>query len=177
MILGMATMFFDFYTTPLLTLGLPLLGLLICQSYSKNPPTAKAMLMQSLKLMGIWFVSYFMMWITKLVLTSVFTDQNAFASAWGAARIGSRVKDARSCSAMIKLAAIISAFKHLFTGRCSMRSAGSCSRGIVMILLRTQAGVVCARAVMQLLRLLPITGFCRTQPRTCTRITNTAFWQ
>ena len=115
MILGMATMFFDFYTTPLLTVGFPLLALLICQSYSANPPKAKSMLLQSLKLFGIWFVSYVSMWIAKLALTTLFTDQNAFSSAWGSAiqRLGI-VKDQDYLYRYDKVSAIISAFKHLF---------------------------------------------------------------
>ncbi len=158
MILGMATMFFDFYTTPLLTLGLPLLGLLICQSYQKEPPTAKAMLLQSLKLMGVWFVSYFMMWIVKLAITSVFTDQNAFASAWGAAaeRLGV-VKDAQHMFRYDKAATIISAFKHLFDWPMLYAFGGILLvAGIVMAIFRTRREWYARGAVMLLVAFLPI---------------------
>ena len=159
MILGMATMFFDFYTTPLLTVGFPLLGILICQGYSKNPPTAKAMLLQSLKLIGVWFVSYVGMWITKLVITSIFTDQNAFASAWGsaAARLGI-VKDAEFMFRYDKFAAIISAFKHLFDWPM-LYAFGVLAviAGIVMVLLRAKKREWYARgAVMLVVAFLPI---------------------
>ena len=54
MILGMSTMFFDFYTAPLLTLGLPLLGWLICDNYSAAPAPAKKQALRSLKAVGVW---------------------------------------------------------------------------------------------------------------------------
>ena len=73
MILGMTTMFFDFYTAPLITLGLPLLGWLICDNYSAHPAPVKKQALWSLKALAVWFGSYVSMWLTKLVLTEVFT--------------------------------------------------------------------------------------------------------
>lgn len=158
MILGMATMFFDFYTTPLLTVGFPLLGLLICQSYSANPPKAKAMLLQALKLFLVWFAAYVGMWITKLILTSLFTDQNAFASAWVAAeqRLGI-IKDTRYLFRYDKLAAIISAFKHLFDWPMLFTFGGIfLTAGVSMIFLRTTREWYARAAVMLFVAFLPI---------------------
>ena len=158
MILGMATMFFDFYTTPLLTLGFPLLALLICQSYAKNPPPAKAMLMQTLKLTGVWFLSYFMMWITKLVITSIFTDINAFADAWGAAavRLGV-VKETQFLFRYDKLEAILSAFRHLFDWPMLIAfSSVVLVAVVVMSALRTKREWYARAAVMLVVAFLPI---------------------
>ncbi len=159
MILGMATMFFDFYTTPLLTVGFPLLSLLICQSYSANPPKAKTMLLQSLKLFAVWFAAYVSMWITKLALTTLFTDQNAFASAWGSAiqRLGI-VKDQDYLFRYDKLSAIISAFKHLFD-RPMLVAFGAVGLAafVFLVLLRAKNRASYARgAVMLFVASIPI---------------------
>ena len=159
MILGMATMFFDFYTTPLLTVGLPLLALLICQCYSKDPPRAKAMLLQTLKLFGVWFASYVLMWIAKLTITTVFTDQNAFASAWEASqsRLGI-VKEEEFLFRYDKLATIISAFKHLFDWPMLYTFLGIALVALaVLFVLRTRDRAWYARgAVMLLVASIPI---------------------
>lgn len=115
MVLGMATQFFDFYTTPLLTLGLPLLGWLICLAYDAEPVSAKKMLLLSLKALGVWFAAYVSMWLVKLTLTTLFTDQNAFASAWGSAVVRLGIEKAPEYLIRYdKIAAIVTAFKHLF---------------------------------------------------------------
>jgi len=158
MILGMATMFFDFYTTPLLSLGLPLLALLICQSYSANPPRAKAMLFQSLKLISVWFIAYVGMWITKLALTTIFTDQNAFALAWedAAVRLGV-VKETQYLFRYDKLTTIISAFKHLFDWPMLYAFCGvSFAAVLTMIILRTKREWYARGAVMLLVAFVPI---------------------
>jgi hypothetical protein len=158
MILGMLTMFFDFYTTPLLTLGLPLLALLICQSYSKNPPKAKAMFFQALKLFLVWFAAYVGMWLTKLALTSIFTDQNAFALAWedAAVRLGV-VKDPELMFRYDKVATIISAFKHLFDWPMLYAFCGVLvTAGVTMIFLRTKREWYARGAVMLFVAFLPI---------------------
>lgn len=158
MILGMATMFFDFYTAPLITLGLPLLGWLICLAYSTNPPPAKKMLTLSLRSIGVWFSSYFSMWITKLVLTTIFTDQDAFGSAWGATaeRLGI-VKQPEFLFRYDKVEAILSPFRHLFDWPMLIIFAIILLvAGVVMLLLRTNKKSYARGLVMLFIAMLPI---------------------
>jgi hypothetical protein len=158
MILGMATQFFDFYTAPLLTLGLPLLGWLICLACAKEPVPAKKMLMLSLKALAVWFAAYASMWIVKLAITTIFTDQNAFASAWGATieRVGI-VKAPEYLFRYDKPAAIMSAFKHLFDWpMLAIFAVVVLAAVIVMIVLRTDKKSYMRGLVMLAVAMLPI---------------------
>jgi hypothetical protein len=67
--LGMLTMFFDFYTTPIITFGLPM-GYLMVLRAMRSEKLSLRNLVQNL---AIWFAAYGMMWISKLVLTSLLT--------------------------------------------------------------------------------------------------------
>ncbi|MEN6595225.1 MAG: hypothetical protein ABFC31_09825 [Clostridiaceae bacterium] len=158
MILGMATMFFDFYTAPLLTLGLPLLGWLICLVYSKDPPPAKKMLTLSLKALGVWFSSYLSMWLVKLVLTSIFTDQDAFGTAWEATAVRLGIeKSPEYLYRYDKVEALISPFKHLFDWPMLVIFAVILLvAGVVLLLLRTNKKSYARGLVMLFVALLPI---------------------
>ena len=70
---GMMTMYFDFYTVPLVTVGFPLLYLCIL----KRDRAVDVTIRKILKNFGIWFAGYGFMWIAKLVLTSALTSDNA----------------------------------------------------------------------------------------------------
>lgn len=70
---GMITMYFDFYTVPMVAVGFPLLYLYIL----KRDQSVGASVKQILKNLGIWFAGYGFMWIAKLVLTSALTSDNA----------------------------------------------------------------------------------------------------
>ena len=116
------------------------------------------MLLQALKLFLVWFAAYVGMWITKLILTSLFTDQNAFASAWVAAeqRLGI-IKDTRYLFRYDKLAAIISAFKHLFDWPMLFTFGGIfLTAGVSMIFMRTTREWYARAAVMLFVAFLPI---------------------
>jgi hypothetical protein len=158
MILGMATMFFDFYTAPLITLGLPLLGWLICDNYSAHPAPVKKQALWSLKAVGVWFSSYVSMWIVKLVLTSLFTNQDAFGSAWGATveRLGIE-KSPEYLYRYDKVEALISPFKHLFDWPMLVIFAVILLvAGVVMLLLRTKKDSYARGIVMLGIAMLPI---------------------
>lgn len=77
--LGMMTMYFDFYTTPLVTFGLPMIYLCLLQA-KENP---KICLRGGiLKHAFIWLTAYVGMWLSKLVLTELLTDQPAVQDTW-----------------------------------------------------------------------------------------------
>lgn len=158
MILGMATMFFDFYTAPLLTLGLPLLAWLICDNYSANPAPAKKQALRSLKALAVWFGSYVSMWLVKLSLTTLFTDQNAFGTAWQATeeRLGI-IKDPTVMFRYDKVLAIVSSFKHLFDWPMLVIFAVVLLiAAVVMLLLRTKKASYARAFVLLGVALLPI---------------------
>lgn len=67
---GALTQYFDFYTAPLVTLGLPLLLLL---ETGRQPERS---LRQTLRCCGAWLYGYAAMWLCKLVLTGIFTGIN-----------------------------------------------------------------------------------------------------
>lgn len=84
--LGMLTMYFDFYTVPLVTWGFPLLYLCVLKQEHGETVCDKHLLRN----MGSWFAGYGLMWVAKLALTSALTSQNALADGFASffSRIG-----------------------------------------------------------------------------------------
>ena len=76
---GMVTMFFDFYSTPIITFGLPAVYLCLLQVKQGRSLKLKAILGNFLA----WFSGYLLMWLSKLVLTTLFTEQNAIQNGLG----------------------------------------------------------------------------------------------
>ena len=66
---GIVTMFFDFYTTPLVTFGFPLVYLAVLRERRGERVTLGWMLRCFL----IWLAGYALMWLAKLTLTSLLT--------------------------------------------------------------------------------------------------------
>lgn len=73
---GMITMYFDFYTVPLITLGYPLVYLYALQAQNADQLRLKRMATDGIA----WFAGWGFMWIAKLVLTTLLTSENALAS-------------------------------------------------------------------------------------------------
>lgn len=71
--LGMLTMYFDFYTVPLITLGFPLMYLSVLEQEKNLSFSWK----HTLGDMTAWFLGYGGMWLTKLGLTSLLTSEHA----------------------------------------------------------------------------------------------------
>ncbi|MDO5546252.1 MAG: hypothetical protein Q4F81_10620 [Eubacteriales bacterium] len=68
--IGIVTMFFDFYTTPLVTVGFPLVYLAVLRARQGKGITLKWML----RCVLIWLAGYALMWLAKLTLTSLLTS-------------------------------------------------------------------------------------------------------
>lgn len=167
MILGMTTQFIDFYTAPLVTFGLPMLCWLICICYAKPEVRAKEMMLTTLKCMAVWFAAYFAMWITKLVLSSVFTDQDAFGTAWRSLATHLGVTKAPGTEMYYETPrVIIGAFKHLFDWPMLVISAGvAVVAGITMLVLRTDKQSYLRALVMLAISTLPVLWICvATEP-------------
>lgn len=78
--IGVVTMYLDFYTAPLITLGFPMVYLYALGLQDGKTPSVKRLGKNT----ALWFGGYVMMWIAKLVLTSVLTEVNAVANGWNA---------------------------------------------------------------------------------------------
>lgn len=82
-VLGAATQYFDFYTAPILTFGLPMLALLLRKQYD---PADDFRLGKTSRLVmtafAAWMAAYLAMWLAKLTLTAVLTGENAFIDAF-----------------------------------------------------------------------------------------------
>lgn len=70
---GMVTMYFDFYTTPIITFGLPMVYLYLLRTVRGEKITSRQLLKNAL----IWFGAYVLMWFAKMLLTMLFTSDNA----------------------------------------------------------------------------------------------------
>ena len=77
---GMITMYFDFYTVPLITFGLPMIYLCLMFLEREKPIRIKWVL----KRFAAWMAGYGLMWIAKLTLTSALTPVNALVQGFGA---------------------------------------------------------------------------------------------
>lgn len=76
--LGMFTMFFDFYTTPIITFGLPMIYLYLLRMNRGEGNQVSRILKNA----ALWFVAYGAMWISKMFLTEVFTSAQGWYSGY-----------------------------------------------------------------------------------------------
>lgn len=72
--IGIITMYFDFYTVPILTFGLPMTYLYLLRAFRGEQPSVREIFTDVL----FWFVAYVFMWIAKLTLVTVMTSLNGF---------------------------------------------------------------------------------------------------
>lgn len=83
-LLGMLTMYFDFYTSPLVVLGYPFIFMILLET-DERPKIKLSML----SILG-WGIGYGTMWLIKLLCATLFTSVNGFANGFNsfAARVG-----------------------------------------------------------------------------------------
>lgn len=74
--LGIVTMFFDFYTTPLITFAFPAIYLWLLSKKNEDSLESRVILSTFVS----WLAGYFLMWIAKLILTDVFTSVSGIKS-------------------------------------------------------------------------------------------------
>jgi hypothetical protein len=82
LLIGSLTGFFDFLTFPILSLGVPLLTWIILN----EEEDFKKKIVDILKLSFYWLLGYSVMWSSKWVLASLFTDYNVIVDAIEAAK-------------------------------------------------------------------------------------------
>lgn len=86
LLLGMLTMYFDFYTYPILCLGYPLVYLYLLRLNRGERMRPGSVL----GCCGVWFAAWLLMWLTKLSLTSLLSSADGFGNGFAAmlARLG-----------------------------------------------------------------------------------------
>lgn len=100
-LIGCATSYFDFYTYPILTLGLPLTVYLIWQ----NRPLKVQL--RSIFLYGAgWSAGYLGMWAGKWVLASIVTGQNIIGEALGQILYWTTTEDVVGASGVTRMDAV-----------------------------------------------------------------------
>ena len=82
-ILGIVTVFFDFFTIPLITLGLPLLMILVMmwQDSARRAAFARDSRKEVLRATSAWLSGYALFWVAKWVVASVLLKQNVVQNA------------------------------------------------------------------------------------------------
>jgi len=75
---GAATQFFDFYTVPCVTLGLPLVYFI--ELKKREPICCQSVLASVMGCVAAWFGAYAGMWICRMALVSLFLHIDAFSS-------------------------------------------------------------------------------------------------
>lgn len=79
--IGCLTQFFDYYTVPIVTFVYPFIMAQLINRSNKES-RGISILAQSF---FAWLISWIVMWLSKLALTSLFTDENAFIAAFASA--------------------------------------------------------------------------------------------
>lgn len=79
--LGMLTMYFDFYTTPIITFAYPMIYLYLLRLKDGEKMSIKNVF----KCFAAWIIAWLMMWIVRLGLVSLLTEVDGFGSGFGKA--------------------------------------------------------------------------------------------
>lgn len=74
--LGIATMYFDFYTTPIITFGLPMIYLYAIHTAEEKTVSLGRIGTNALS----WFLGYVGMWLANLLLTTLLTSADGFGT-------------------------------------------------------------------------------------------------
>jgi hypothetical protein len=157
-IIGVVTMYLDFYTVPIITLGVPLIVLIAALQQQDKRKTLK----QGAKLVGwcalTWLLGYGLMWLSKLTLVTLFTDVNGFANGFSsfAFRVGITPRESLSNTYNIPLA-IKNCFLLIFDKK-TLLIAGALFAVWALFMFRRKAPVsaLIPNAVFLLIAALPL---------------------
>lgn len=161
--IGMITMYFDFYTVPPVTFGFPMLYLYLLQWKDGKALPIK----QILRNFTVWIAGYGLMWIAKLVLTTVCTSVNALAQGFDsfAVRMGI-VKEESSLEYYSIKAAFEAVREAMFSDSTGAAVYGICAAliliTVLLCLLKRRIGFAAFRGGLPILVLaaIPILWFC-----------------
>lgn len=85
-VVGSAINFVDFLTVPIITLGYPLIVLLLIRTENRKRYATKKELLYVIRMSIAWGMGYGLTWITKWILGSVLLQENAVAGALDTAK-------------------------------------------------------------------------------------------
>ncbi|MEG1525424.1 MAG: hypothetical protein RRZ24_04020 [Clostridia bacterium] len=114
-IIGGVTQYFDLYTVPIITFGLPIIIRLLIKQREGELLTFRADLVFVCKCLGAWLTAYVGMWLCNLWVTTLFTDFNAWKD--GIAVLGESIGIPGHVH---PLSALAGAFKYLVTIECAL---------------------------------------------------------
>ncbi len=77
-IIGALTQYFDIYTTPLITFGMPFLISLLVKQQDGDLLTFRADIMFLVKCLGAWLSAYVFMWLANIAVVEIATDFSAW---------------------------------------------------------------------------------------------------
>lgn len=131
--LGILTQYFDFYTTPIITFALPMTYLYLLRQRDGEYTTGKVLGINAIS----WSAGYGLMWLAKLILTSVFTPVNAIAQGFSSfsGRIGIE-KESGMESMYSPIAALRGVFVSLYsdpTGKMVLFAAVAVTFSVLLI--------------------------------------------
>lgn len=99
-LLGALTQYLDFYTSPLITCLMPLTALLLIRMENDEAFSARSAFALAGKCLLGWFAAYSLMWVGKMAATTLLTDYNAFADAFGSLAFRLGLDEARATSGL-----------------------------------------------------------------------------
>lgn len=99
--LGMLTMYFDFYTTPIITFAYPMIYLYLLRLNDGEKMGIKAVF----KCFAAWILAWLMMWVVRMGLVSLFTKVDGFESGFGTAAMWLGIK--KSSNPQYKYSALL----------------------------------------------------------------------
>ena len=163
---GMMTMYFDFYTVPLVTLGFPLMYLCILKGENGESLSFRSLLRN----LFAWFAGYGLMWVAKLCLTSLLTSEDALRQGFESlfSRVGIE-KDAELMEFYSLEAAVEGIHKAVFSDELGavvyLLCAGAVLAAVLYRILRSHAsfGTLREAAPYLFFALIPLVWFVITK--------------
>lgn len=173
MVVGIVTMFFDFYTVPILTFGLPMIYLMSLRAKNGMPMSIKDVL---LCLAG-WGAGYLLTWLVKMALVDIFTEYAGFSNGFSELRMWLRKSPETSDAASAYIKAFAALRKVIVpdmkTGIIMTSLLTAVTAVFIYRVRKGETRVLKANAAMLVVGLLPLLWFAAaTKP-----ITNHAFFQ
>lgn len=82
-IVGMLTNFFDFLTVPLVTLGVPLILLMLIRQKNEENKNIEKVIFEIIKISILWGIGYAGTWLAKWILVDLIYDRSLLSTALG----------------------------------------------------------------------------------------------
>ncbi|MDO4572375.1 MAG: hypothetical protein Q4C13_03325 [Clostridia bacterium] len=165
-LLGALTQYLDFYTSPLICYALPMTALLLTEGQAEGRVAPRGAFRLAGRCALAWFAAYALFWIGKMGATTLLSDQNGFADAFGSLlfRLGAGAEAAAMPELSYNpLTALARCFARLVLDNLAASMALLGAIGLVWLILFFRRGARLPRfqaaAVYLCVALLPILWF------------------